>query len=195
MNVVQFGGEKMNKVVTSKEAILEVSRNLATQQGLKAINMRTVAKECQVALGSIYNYFPSKGDLIAATVESIWMSIFHMTHDCLHFDNFIECLKWLYQQIQNGTKEYPDFLFIHPEGFDSNQKELGKAVMDKYFEHMYQNLTIVLQQDQNVKENTFDDSLSEREFIQFVFSNIMDNLSQNQKDCHTLIEIVKRILY
>ena len=44
MNIVQFGGDKMNKVVTSKEAILDVSRNIAATQGLKAINMRNVAK-------------------------------------------------------------------------------------------------------------------------------------------------------
>ena len=63
MNIVQFGGDKMNRVVTSKEAILDVSRNIAATQGLKAINMRNVAKECNVAVGSIYNIFLLKENL------------------------------------------------------------------------------------------------------------------------------------
>ena len=161
MNIVQFGGDKMNKVVTSKEAILDVSRNIAATQGLKAINMRNVAKECNVAVGSIYNYFPSKGELITATVESIWLIIFHNTHDCLRFKNFIECIEWLYQQMLRGTKEYPDFFFIHSDAFEKENKELGKQEMLKYFEHMYQNLHTVLRQDHLVKRHIFDDSLKE----------------------------------
>lgn len=195
MNIVQFGGDKMNKVVTSKEAILEVSRHLAATQGLKAINMRNVARECEVAVGSIYNYFPSKGDLIIATVESIWLTIFHMTHDCLHFESFTGCVEWLYQQMRRGTKEYPDFFFIHPEGIDQQHKDLGKQVMQKYLEHMYQNLHIVLQQDSRVKKNVFNEQFTENDFIEFVFANIVNALSHDQITCHILIEMIQRVIY
>ena len=45
MNIVQFGGDKMNKVVTSKEAILDVSRNIAavSYTHLKGTILWTVA--------------------------------------------------------------------------------------------------------------------------------------------------------
>lgn len=69
----------MNIAATSKEEILEVSRKLVLEKGLSTVNMRMVAKECGVAVGSIYNYFPSKSDLVCATVETIWKDIFHMT--------------------------------------------------------------------------------------------------------------------
>ena len=195
MNIVQFGGDKMNRVVTSKEAILDVSRNIAATQGLKAINMRNVAKECNVAVGSIYNYFPSKGELITATVESIWLIIFHNTHDCLRFKNFIECIEWLYQQMLRGTKEYPDFFFIHSDAFEKENKELGKQEMLKYFEHMYQNLHTVLRQDHLVKRHIFDDSLKEEDVIEFVFSNMITALSHRQASCQVLIEIIKKVIY
>lgn len=195
MNVVQFGGDKMNKMVTSKEAILDVSRNLAATQGLKSINMRSVAKECHVAVGSIYNYFPSKGELITATIESIWLTIFHNTHDCLHFNSFVECIEWIYQQMLRGTKEYPDFFFIHSDAFGKENKELGKQEMLKYFEHMCQNLHTVLRQDQLVKRNVFHDSLKEEDFIEFVFVSMLNALSQHQSSCQVLIEIIKKVIY
>lgn len=47
----------MNKVVTSKEEILKVSRKLIMEQGWKSVNIRVVAASCGVAVGSIYNYF------------------------------------------------------------------------------------------------------------------------------------------
>lgn len=59
----------MNKIVTSKENILKASREIASKDGLQSINMRNVAKHCGVAVGSIYNYFPSKADLIIATAR------------------------------------------------------------------------------------------------------------------------------
>lgn len=195
MNIVQFGGGEMNKVVTSKEAILDVSRNIAANQGLKAINMRSVAKECNVAVGSIYNYFPSKGELITATVESIWLMIFHNAHDCLQFHDFIKCIEWLYQQMLNGTKEYPDFFFIHSDAFEKENKELGKQEMLRYFEHMYQNLHIVLRQDPKVKRDVFQVSLTEEDFIEFVFANMMNALLHRQSSCYILIEIIKKVIY
>ena len=41
----------MNTVVTSKEAIMAVCRQLVAEKGLMAVNMRMVAKECDIALG------------------------------------------------------------------------------------------------------------------------------------------------
>ena len=66
----------MNKAVTSKEEILEVSRSIAASKGITAVNMRTVASECGIALGSLYNYFTSKAELLSTTVEAVWADIF-----------------------------------------------------------------------------------------------------------------------
>ena len=43
MNIVQVEVNLMNTIVTSKEQILETSRELIRQQGWTAVNIRTVA--------------------------------------------------------------------------------------------------------------------------------------------------------
>ena len=60
----------MNTVVTSKEEILKTSRELLQKQGWSAVNIRSVAAACGVSVGSIYNYFSSKTELIGTIVES-----------------------------------------------------------------------------------------------------------------------------
>ena len=50
----------MNTIVTSKEAILAECRAIVMEKGISSINMRSVAAACGVAVGSLYNYFPSK---------------------------------------------------------------------------------------------------------------------------------------
>ena len=66
-----MGRENVNTVITSKEAILETSRKLIQENGWAAVNIRSVAQACNISVGSVYNYFDSKSDLIAATVERV----------------------------------------------------------------------------------------------------------------------------
>ena len=67
----------MNTIVTSKEDILKNSRELIREKGWAAVSIRSVASACGVSVGSIYNYYDSKAELISATVESVWCEIFH----------------------------------------------------------------------------------------------------------------------
>ena len=61
----------MNVVVTSREDILKNSLKLIQQQGWSSVSIRAVAAACGVSVGSIYNYFDSKAELVSATVESV----------------------------------------------------------------------------------------------------------------------------
>ena len=65
----------MNTVVTSRQALLAASRTVARRQGLGGLSIRAVAAEARVSVGSVYNYFSGKTELLAATVEEIWMQI------------------------------------------------------------------------------------------------------------------------
>ena len=68
----------MNTVVTSREDILQHSRQLIQRQGWGAVSIRTVAQACGVSVGSISNYFGSKAELVGAVVESVWQEIFRL---------------------------------------------------------------------------------------------------------------------
>ena len=71
----------MNKTVTSKEEILDKSREIIAEKGVSAINMRTVATQCGIAVGSLYNYFASKSELMSAAVEAVWLSLIHIFYE------------------------------------------------------------------------------------------------------------------
>jgi hypothetical protein len=71
MNIVHIEGDHMNTIVTSKEDILKNSRELIREKGWAAVSIRSVASACGVSVGSIYNYYDSKAELISATVERL----------------------------------------------------------------------------------------------------------------------------
>ena len=115
----------MNTVVTSKEAILNVCRELIITQGWEAINIRTVAAACNVSVGSIYNYFNSKSDLIAATVESVWCDIFHYPDNQQDFDSFLDCVAQVFDSMKKGDEKYPGFFTLHSMNFMGKEKLSG----------------------------------------------------------------------
>ncbi|GAA4997143.1 TetR family transcriptional regulator [Kitasatospora paranensis] len=51
-------------------AILRAATSLAARGGYEAVQMREVAEGAQVALGTLYRYFPSKVHLLVAVMEA-----------------------------------------------------------------------------------------------------------------------------
>ncbi len=52
------------------EAIIEAARALASESGLGAVQVVPVAERVGIAAGTVYRYFPSKDDLVAAVVNA-----------------------------------------------------------------------------------------------------------------------------
>lgn len=92
----------MNPAVTSKEMILGACREIIMKQGWAAINIRAVAAACDISVGSVYNYFDSKSDLVAAAVESVWCDIFHIPENQQVMDDFIKCVEWIFDSMRNN---------------------------------------------------------------------------------------------
>ncbi len=51
------------------DAIIDAARALAIESGLRAVQMAPVAERAGVAAGTVYRYFPSKEDLVAAMLS------------------------------------------------------------------------------------------------------------------------------
>jgi AcrR family transcriptional regulator len=47
-----------------RDQILLATRDLVFEQGLQAVTMSQIAERAHVGMGTIYNYFPSKEDLV-----------------------------------------------------------------------------------------------------------------------------------
>ncbi|MFJ8105624.1 TetR family transcriptional regulator [Streptomyces sp. NPDC096132] len=67
------GGPPPSPLTERQEArrrrILHTSAQLASRGGFDAVQMREVAESSQVALGTLYRYFPSKVHLLVATMQ------------------------------------------------------------------------------------------------------------------------------
>lgn len=197
MNIVQYHkeGHEMNTIITSKETILEKSRQLVTAQGWSAVNVRTVAAACGVSVGSIYNYFASKSELVAATVESIWCDIFHFSEQQAEFDSFSGCVRWIFDCIKKGSEKYPGFFASHSMHFLDGGKADGQQLMAQSWEHIQTELFRILEKDKAIRRDAFNDVLTTQKFVDIVFTLIISALIRQNYDDSAILELIRRVIY
>lgn len=179
---------------TSKEEIIKISRQIVKQKGIKEVNMRSVAKKCGISLGCIYNYFPSKSNLLCLVVEDVFFDIFHMTGNEFEFDSFRECVSWFFSRITMANEEYPEFLKLHSFIFEGDEKNDGREIMDKYLVHIKRNLIKVIEKDSQIRKDAFNENLSYEKFIEYVFHLFMFEV-KNNNDFKSVMEIIERCIY
>jgi AcrR family transcriptional regulator len=59
------------KLAARHDAILAAARELASERGIAAVQIAPVAARAGIAAGTVYRYFPSKTDLLAALVNAL----------------------------------------------------------------------------------------------------------------------------
>lgn len=184
----------MKTVITSKEAIMQTCREIVAKKGIKGLNMRLVADECHVALGTLYNYYPDKDTLVLAAVESIWKDIFHAGRPHQEDLTFPDYVADIYARIQTGARTYPGFLTGHSVSIAGARHGEAKSVMEHTFAHMKAGMLKALQHDRSVPADAFSPRFSQEDFVNFVLDHGLILLVQGQSDCNVLLEIIRRVI-
>ena len=172
MNAVHFEQESMNPEVTSNEEILKQCREIAHSDGIQSLDMRKLATQMGVSLGSLYHYFPSKQDLLLASVASIWQDIFHSAKEKAPSDDFLGYLDWLNDVLLEGNQSYPGFFALHSALFNGLSKEEGRKQRDANFAHLKEGMKRVLLQDPKINKEKLA-SLDQDEFVNLLLIAIL----------------------
>lgn len=185
----------MNIKATSKEELLEASKELVRSQGWSAVNIRSVAKACGVSVGAIYNYFDGKAALVTATVESIWQEIFHQPQGQPGFQDIQTYTLWVYDRMAAGSKRYPDFFTLHSLGFVAGDKSEARVRMQQTRQHILDGICAVLERDAHIRPEAFNEAFSVNMFAGILFSLMLSAMLRHDYDPAAILEMIRRTLY
>lgn len=185
----------MNTVVTSKDEIIKTNRELIQKQGWSSVSIRSVAAACGVSVGSIYNYFESKEELMGATVESVWQEIFHEPEGGEIPEDTLACVSWMYRRMEEGQGRYPGFFTLHSLGFLGEERTGGRQRMKRAWTHISDGLAQVLKRDPRVRPDAFTEELPAERFAEVLFSLMLSALLRQDYDHGAALEIVRRTVY
>lgn len=93
----------MPKIIENPQAIiLEHAGIILAKQGYEALNMRAIAKSCGIATGTIYNYFPTKRELLLQMMTDYWETHFAVIDEVsASGDNLFVRLKNIFSIMEN----------------------------------------------------------------------------------------------
>ncbi len=81
MNIVQTKENMviiLSKIIENpKELILNKAKEVMHSEGYSSVSIRRIAKDCNISIGTIYNYFPSKKELIVEMMANFWNECFY----------------------------------------------------------------------------------------------------------------------
>lgn len=176
MNIVHLevvGGNILSRIIENpKQLILSKAKEILYNEGYSKLNMRTLSKACDIALGTIYNYYPTKKNLIIEMMTDYWQNFLYSVQKTadsnsdiyVKFNNIFNELKTF---IENFRQYWltPE-LYGSPEFLEGGLKE----------EHSYIERLVIIAESILIKEradNNIHIKLGTRETANFIIMNFI----------------------
>ena len=98
----------MPKIIREvREMAIKEAKQQLIEKGPEALTMRSVASACGIAVGTLYNYFPSKDILIASAMLEDWkLALSQMHIGCTRAGSLSEGLRCIYDSIRSFSAMY-----------------------------------------------------------------------------------------
>ena len=185
----------MNKSATSKELLLETAKEIAYREGISKLSIRRVAADSGIAIGTVYNYYPAKSDLVLAVMEDFWRSVFHRSRFDIESCDFQESFYQLFTSLRENLSRFEACFLKEINRYGLSDSPKGKELGLLYLAHMKEGMLRILLRDTSVRMDAFSEDFSAKAFIDFAFSNLMILLQTEEKSCEFVQLVFHKLIY
>lgn len=168
-----YGGIKLARIIENpKQLILNKAKEILYEKGYSKLNMRALSKECDIALGTIYNYYPTKKDLIVEMMSDYWENYLYSVQKTAELNiDFYAKLNKIFNELKDFIQNFRQY-WLTPELYSS--REYVKSGLQK--EYIFMDKLIILIEDILIKEqdeNNIQIKLGTRETANFIIMNFI----------------------
>lgn len=90
----------MPKIIKDiEEIIFQTALNMFTEYGYKSVDMKGIAKNAGIAVGTLYNYYPNKQQLFLDVFKKSWEDTFSRLDGHAKFHGVSDFIEILYDEI------------------------------------------------------------------------------------------------
>ena len=114
----------MASIYDRREEIFQIAKDMAMEKGLFKLTVRDLAKEADISIGSVYNLFATKDNLILLLIEDYWDASIKtiMPHEKISNNGFIENLELLYKNLFIISSKFHRDFIKDMVGLDMNNR-------------------------------------------------------------------------
>lgn len=181
-----------------RTTIVDTAYHYACEHGLSSLSIRTIAKECSVSVGSIYNYFPDKAALVTEVILKFWTTIAFSeeTRTCLNYregESLIAFCERLYSTMKHALEQFRNNWLGEVSSLDARTRQKGRQAENACFEHIYHSLEKVIVADKSINQQKLS-AIGTAQLACFIWQSIYQAI-RNNDDCSTLLKLLKFALY
>lgn len=130
----------MPKVIHGiRESILKRADEIIELGDYDKFSMREIAKKCSVAVGTLYNYFPSKDELLLAVIDSHWQDMMEtVDRRCAEVTTLTDGMCYICEGVREFSEKHTEFWISTMMGSGNHsacsewKRTLRPAVMDRF---------------------------------------------------------------
>jgi len=132
-------------VENARQRIIESAKQLLIENKDGDFTIRDVARRCGIALGTVYNYYDSKAELIVIIVAQMWDACFDEMRKITSTD-FYECIRQVYDILKSYVESFSKNFMYRLASLSSVDKQLSQSYNNRYFTICKGLLTTMIEQ-------------------------------------------------
>lgn len=171
----------MPKVIKGlRQKIIDQSEILFITYPYEKVDMRKIAKQSSIAVGTLYNYFPNKWDLYIESIKSSWVNTMEMLSEIVESDEKNKDRLFLYID-----KLYREILLkksMSKNLFIQQMKE-GETKKDCLMQNLFKDT--VVKQVQKILRDNYKIEVDEKKssnIMKIIFGIIPTTINQSEKE-------------
>jgi len=195
-NVHRIGGSYMGMHhVVSKEIILSAAKEIALEEGLNKINIRAVAGKCGISVGSVYNHYPSKSDLLIAIIEDFWKEAFtSIDFKILEERDFYGQIQEIYTSLLDYLQNFRENWLEQISSLSTQEKKLGRKRESHYHDRIHTMIISLMDRDDYIKNKIWSGEITKEKTAKFIFDNMFLMLRRGDRDLGFFIATIKKVI-
>ena len=186
----------MGKILENpKQLILDNAKNILYNEGYSNLNIRSVAKACNLAVGTIYNYYPSKKELVIEMMVEYWKECFRV------FESIIDSTDSLYEKLFKMFNELNTFISTFKEVWlkastfeTSDYSEGGMEKEHLYIEMLVRKIEALLIMESLKNDTDISIKADSYELAKFILMNFITMIQMPIFKYSSFEQILKQLL-
>ena len=178
-----------------KQQILKEAKILLINKGHKGINMRELAKACKFAIGTIYNYFPTKEDIVSQLMVDYWDEYYLLVEE-IDFQNktLLEKLRKMYEQLEIFLNTFLETWVKINADRNYQHVNTGMKKREDFTEKLILKLEAILKKEDIFTSGRIANGLTAYELSKFIILNFFMMSQMKQFEYAVFEKILKSML-
>ena len=186
----------MNKYdVNPKQIILSVAKEIAFKQGINKINIRSVAKTSGISIGTVYNYYSTKADLLTAVIEDFWKgALMECNFMNVGDTSFYEIIREIYNSLYSYLYKFKTNWLKQITQLNVEEKKLGRQKEKEFLSKIHTMIISLIDRDKSITKEKWENKISKEKMAEFIYDNMILMLKKDEKNIEYFIVILKKVM-